>query len=146
VNPPQFIGVTFQGARPSSPQKKKVKKFVSGTSAKKKAASSRPKTQAQYAREYIREYSPDAALNRYDVGGGAVYLKVPLAAVSVSPPKSRQVQSAKKFSNSAQKKSRSPVPRPNYTQAFYRNEDLEEKTAAIQREYDALLNELLENR
>ena len=64
---------------------------MSGTSSKKKAASSRPKTQAQFVREYIREYSPNAALNRYDVGGGAVYMKVPLAAVSVSPPKSRQV-------------------------------------------------------
>ena len=73
-------------------------------------------------------------------------MKVPLAAVSVSPPKSRQVQSAKKLPNSANKKSRSPVPRPSYTQTFYRNEELEEKTAAIQREYDALLGELLENR
>ena len=85
-------------------------------------------------------------MNRYNVGGGAYYMKVPLASVSVSPPKSRQVQSAKKLPNSASKKSRSPIPRPSYTQSNYRNEELENKTEAIQREYDALLNELLENR
>ena len=73
-------------------------------------------------------------------------MKVPLAGVSVSPPKSRQIQSAKKLANTAGKKSRSPIPRPSYAQTFYRNEELEEKTAAIQREYDALLGELLENR
>ena len=74
---------------------------------------------------------------------GVRYVKVPLIG-SPSPTTTTRARKVSAYTEPKRKQAVSPTRRSLYS--GYKNEELEQKTAAIQQEYEQLLNDMLKQR
>lgn len=117
--------LAFANIRPESPKKKTTKKKVSP-----------PKTQKKATTGYVVATSPSGT-------SGVRYVKVPMLG-SPSPTATTRARKVSAYTEPKRKQAVSPS-RPSF-HSGYKNEDLEQKTAAIQQEYEQLLNDMLRQR